>query len=114
VPCVLIRAGGVLPGVIAVVTVVVMGKNGCCERMVVLNVCRFVLGTTSKIHVTGPEVVGSPSRSIVSVPFHVPAKNEAGAEGDAGLTPSPQPVVAVRRPARSAALQKCLAMRRLL
>src|SRR6266540_1568434 len=71
------RAGGVLEGVIALVTVALMGSHACCERIVVRNVCRFVSGTTSKVHVVDPEVVG-PSRSMVSVPVHVPARNDGG------------------------------------
>lgn len=63
-PCVLIRAGGVFDGVIALVAVAVTGRNGCCDRIVVRNVCRFVSGTTSNVQVIGPDVVGSPSRSI--------------------------------------------------
>jgi hypothetical protein len=36
-PCVLIRAGGWFDGVIALVTVVVMGSQVCCERIVTRN-----------------------------------------------------------------------------
>ena len=88
----LIRAGGVLDGVIAVVTVVVIGSHGCCERIVVLKVWRLVSGTTSKVHVVDAELGGSPSRSIVRVPLHVPARNDWDDDGPVGLEePPPQP-----------------------
>jgi hypothetical protein len=76
VPCVLMRAGGVLDGVIWLKTVVVIGRNGCCDWMRTLNDWRFVPGMTSKVQVVAPDVVGSPSRSIVRVPVQTPAKND--------------------------------------
>jgi hypothetical protein len=33
----------------------VIGNQLFSDRMVERNVCRFVCGTTSKLHVTGPE-----------------------------------------------------------
>jgi hypothetical protein len=42
---VLICAGGVFPGIIAVDAIVVIGSHSCSERIVAWNVCRFVLGT---------------------------------------------------------------------
>jgi hypothetical protein len=39
VPCVLIRAGGWFDGVIALVTVVEIGNQACCDWIVTLNVC---------------------------------------------------------------------------
>jgi hypothetical protein len=91
-PCVLIRAGGVLDGVMALLTVAVIGSHACCERIVVWNVWRLVSGTTAKVHVTAPVVVGSPSRSIVSVPLHVPVRNDCGPDGLVGpVVPPSQP-----------------------
>ena len=40
----------------------------------------------------GPDEVGSPSRSIVSVPVHVPARKDRGADGAVGAAPPPHPV----------------------
>jgi hypothetical protein len=57
-PCVLICAGGVFPGMIAVVPVIVIGSHEFSERTVARNVCRFVCGTTSNVHVVAP-VVGA-------------------------------------------------------
>ena len=57
-PWVLICEGAVLPGVKAVAAVVSMTSHACCERMVVVNVWRFVWGTTLKVQVVGPVVGG--------------------------------------------------------
>ena len=57
-PWVLIGEGAVLPGVRAVAAVVSMASHGSCERMVVVNVWRFVCGTTLNVHVVGPLVGG--------------------------------------------------------
>jgi hypothetical protein len=96
VPCVLIRAGGVFPGVIWLRTTAVIGRNGCCDWMRTLNDCRFVLGITSKVHVVAADVVGSPSRSMVSVPVQMPSRNDRGADGELGVASRPQPVIAKR------------------
>src|SRR3954447_11237711 len=91
------RAGGVLEGVIALVTVVVIGSHGCCDWIVTLNVCWFVPATVSNVHVIGPDAVASPSRSIVTVPVHLPARNESGGEGVVGAVPPPHPVAPITR-----------------
>ena len=51
-PCVLIRAGGWFDGVSVLVTVVVIGSQACCERIVTLNDCRLVPSTVWNVHVT--------------------------------------------------------------
>src|SRR5262249_54365396 len=84
------RAGGVLDGVIWLSTVAVIGKNGCCDWMRTLNDWRFVPAMTSNVHVVAPEVVGSPSRSIVRVPVQTPSRNDRGAEGVVGVASRPQ------------------------
>src|SRR3954468_23523271 len=89
------RAGGWFDGVMALVTVAVIDNHGFCERIVTLNVCRFVPSTGTNVHVAAPEVLGSPSRSIVSVPVHVPARNDCCPDGEVG-TGVPPPHVAVR------------------
>ncbi len=53
-PCVLIWAGGVLPGVRAVKAVVSIASQGCVDWIVTRNVWRFVCGTASKVHAMGP------------------------------------------------------------
>jgi len=75
-PCVLMRTGGVLEGVNVLVPVMVTGMNACWERMVVRKLCRLVSGTTSNVQLMGADTVGSPSRSIVTVPVHVPDRND--------------------------------------
>jgi hypothetical protein len=55
---VLICAGGVFPGIIAVDAIVVIGSHSCSERIVAWNVCRFVLGTSSNVHVAEALVAG--------------------------------------------------------
>ena len=79
-----------LRGVSAVVAVVVIVSQACSERTVVRNDCRFVCGTTSNVHCTGPllggSALGSPGlTSIVTVPRHVPVRNDVDAEGVVGL-----------------------------
>jgi len=91
-PCVLMRAGGVFDGVIALDTVAVMGRNGCGDWILTLNVWRLVPVTTLKVHVVAPEVVGSPSRSMVSVPVQTPSRNDRGEDGDVGVPSRPQPM----------------------
>jgi hypothetical protein len=85
----------VFDGVIALVTVVLMRSHACCDWIVTRKVWRLVPGTTSKTQLVGPVVVASPSRSIVSVPFHVPATNDGGDDGvvGAGAPPSQATVV---------------------
>src|SRR5207244_9623232 len=83
------------PGVMALVTVVVIDSHGCCVRIVTRNVCRFVFGSTSNVHIVGPEVVGSPSRSIVTVPLHVPERNDCGVVGLVGPGALPHATAAI-------------------
>ncbi|MGE3959837.1 MAG: hypothetical protein AB7H96_24210 [Vicinamibacterales bacterium] len=54
----LICAGGVLPGVKAVVAVVVTVNHGWSERTVVRKDWRLVWGTTSNVHCIGPLLGG--------------------------------------------------------
>src|SRR5258705_3090045 len=80
-PCVLICAGGELPGDSAVVPVVSIVSHRCVERMVARNDCMFVCGTASNVHVISPVVGkgGFGSRGLtwmVTVPRQVPARNE--------------------------------------
>jgi hypothetical protein len=56
-PCVLICAGGV-PGVKAVVAVVIIVNHGWSERTVVRKDCRLVWGITSNVHCIGPLLGG--------------------------------------------------------
>jgi len=81
---VLIRAGGVLEGVMALVTVVVIASHECCDSIFTWNVCRLVPGTVVNVQAIGPDVVASPSRSTVTVPVHRPVKNDCGAVGALG------------------------------
>src|SRR3954465_15941373 len=92
------RAGGWFDGVRAPVTVAVIDNPGFCERIATLNVWTLVTSTGTNVHVAGPDVLGSPSRSIVSVPVHVPARNDCAADGDVG-TGVPPPHVAARQDA---------------
>src|SRR5262245_3863724 len=109
------RAGGVLDGVRVVMALAVTGKNACCDRMVVVNDWRFVLGTTSNVHVIAPVVVGSPSRSMVTVPVHVPARKDDGSDGAMGLgDPPPQPAPTAIAPSRTQCVYKRLVMPPLL
>ena len=89
------RAGGWFDGVIALVTLAVIVNHGFCERIVTVNVCRFVPSTGANVHVAAPDVLGSPSRSIVSVPVHVPVRNDCCPDGEVG-TGVPPPHVAAR------------------
>src|SRR5947207_11150563 len=82
----------------ALVTVAVIDSHGFWERIVTLNVCRFVPSTGANVHVAAPVVLGSPSRSIVKVPVHVPVRNDCAADGDVG-TGVPPPHVAARQDA---------------
>src|SRR5262245_54999128 len=96
------RAGGWFDGVMALVTVAVVVNHGFCERIVTLNVCRFVPSTGANVHVTAPAVLGSPSRSIVSVPVHVPVRNDWAPDGDVG-TGVPPPQLATKHEAANRA-----------
>src|SRR3954449_11846032 len=85
------RAGGWFDGVIALVTLAVVVNQGFCERIVTVNVCRLVPSTGANVHVAAPEVLGSPSRSMVSVPVQVPVRNDCCPDGDVGTgVPPPQ------------------------
>src|SRR6476646_5139405 len=108
------RAGGWFDGVMALVTLAVVVNQGFCERIVTVNVCRFVPSTGANAHVAAPDVLGSPSRSIVSVPVHVPVRNDCCPDGEVG-TGVPPPHVAVRqeRVNRSGSLE-CPVIRTLL
>src|SRR3954463_13536424 len=108
------RAGGWFDGVIALVTLAVVVNQGFCERIVTAKVCRFVPSTGANVHVAAPDVLGSPSRSIVNVPVHVPARNDSAADGDVG-TGVPPPHVAARQDAANKADSRvCVVIRALL
>jgi hypothetical protein len=81
---VLIRAGGWFDGVMALVTVAVVVNQGFCDRIVTLNVWRLLPSTGTNVQVAGPDVLGSPSRSMVSVPVHVPVRKDWVPDGDVG------------------------------
>src|SRR3954447_16556904 len=89
------RAGGWFDGVMALVTVAVVVNHGFCDRIVTVNVCRFVPSTGANVHVAAPDVLGSPSRSMVRVPVHVPVRNDCCPDGDVG-TGVPPPHAAAR------------------
>src|SRR4051795_2395895 len=78
----------------ALVTLAVVVNNGFCERIVTVNVCRFVPSTGANTQVAAPEVLGSPSRSMVSVPVHVPVRNDCCPDGDVGTGVPPPHAVA--------------------
>src|SRR3954454_20663445 len=76
----------------ALVTVVVIGSQACCERIVTLNDCRFVPSTASNVHDTWPDDEGSPGRSMSSVPVHVPSRKDRPGDGPVGpLASFPHP-----------------------
>src|SRR4051794_33202135 len=85
----------------ALVTVAVVVNHGFCDRIVTANVCRFVPSTGAKVHVAAPDVLGSPSRSMISVPVHVPVRKDCCPDGDVG-TGGPPP----HAPARHAKSNK--------
>src|SRR5262245_10440861 len=63
--------------------------------MVARSDCRFVCGTTSDVQVMSPVdgggALGSPGLTwIVTVPRHVPVKNEVGPDGAVGELSRPQ------------------------
>src|SRR3954468_7088248 len=82
----------------AVVLTVVTGSQEFSERIVALNVCRLVCGTTSNVHVVAPTVAGcgpfGPDAAwIVIVPCHVPARNDWDPDAPVGpADPPPQPL----------------------
>src|SRR5882672_11335606 len=94
-PCVLICAGGVLPGIIDVDADSVGGSHAFCERIVVRNVCRLVCGTTSNVQLTGPVTATGGCGAVgfgctVMVPLQVPARKDCGPLGVVGPDgPSP-------------------------
>src|SRR5581483_8573320 len=98
----------------ALVTVAVIDNHGFCERIVTLNVCRFVPSTGASVHVTAPDVLGSPSRSIVSVPVHVPVRNDCAADGDVGTGVPPSHVAARQDATNTAESRVCVVIRTLL
>ena len=84
----------------AVVAVVVIGSQGCSERIVLLNDCRFVFGITSNIHVIGPLVGGAAPGAcgltwIVTVPRQVPERDDVS-EGDVGRASRPHAMSDIR------------------
>src|SRR3954465_15750651 len=108
------RAGGWFDGVIALVTLAVVVNQGFCDRMVTVNVCRFVPSTGANTHVAAPDVLGSPSRSIVRVPVHVPVRNDWWAEGDGGTGVPPPHVVARHETVTRSGRRKYLVIRMLV
>src|SRR6267378_5053933 len=84
--------GGVFVGTSAVEATVVIGSHRWADWTVARNVCRFVWGTTSNVHVVAAVVAGSPPASpgftsIVTVPCQVPARNDGVPDGSEGLRP---------------------------
>src|SRR3954468_2992462 len=108
------RAGGWLDGVMALVTVAVIDNHGFCERIVTVNVCRFVPSTGANTHVAAPDVLGSPSRSIVSVPVQVPVRNDCWAVGDVGTGVPPPHAPARQDAVMSSDSRQCPVIRALL
>src|SRR5512137_1108760 len=114
-PWVLTWVGGTFCGTSAVVPVMDVGSHGCCARMVLRNVCRLVCGTTSKVQsmapVVGAGASGSPGLTwIVTVPCHVPARNDCGVDGalgPAGAFPPPQADRPMRTTSADHARQVC-------
>src|SRR5690349_24080547 len=98
----------------ALVTVAVIDSHGFWERIVTLNVCRFVPSTGANVHVAAPDVLGSPSRSMVSVPVHVPVRNDCAADGDVGSGIPPPHVAARQDAANRTDSRVCAVIRALL
>src|SRR5688572_14157851 len=89
-PSVLMFAGGAFPGVSVVEPLATAANHGCCACTVVRNDCRLVPATGSNVHSTGPDTSGCASGSpgltcTVSVPRHVPVRNDVGALGAVGF-----------------------------
>src|SRR5882672_10451463 len=108
------RAGGWFDGVIALVTLAVVVNQGFCERIVTVNVCRFVPSTGANAQVAAPDVLGSPSRSIVSVPVHVPARNDCCPDGELGTGVPPPHVAARHEKINRSVSRECPVIRALL
>src|SRR3954464_2738786 len=108
------RAGGWFDGVMALVTVAVIDSHGFCERIVTLKVCRFVPSTGANTHVAAPDVLGSPSRSIVSVPVHVPVKNDCCPDGEGGTGVPPPHAAARHETVNRSGSRECSVIRALL
>src|SRR3954470_24697083 len=98
----------------ALVTVAVVVNQGFCERIVTVNVCRFVTSTGANIHVAAPDVLGSPSRSIASVPVHVPVKKDCCPDGEVGTGVPPPHVDARHETISRSASRECPVIRALL
>src|SRR5215471_9546224 len=82
--------------------------------MVTLNVCRFVPSTGANVHETLPEVLASPSRSIVSVPVQVPVRKDCCPDGEDGTGVPPPHVVAKSDAATIAVTRTWMFIRALL
>src|SRR3954463_1847278 len=108
------RAGGWFDGVIALVTLAVVVNQGFCERIVTAKVCRFVPSTGANVHVAAPDVLGSPSRSIVSVPVQVPVRNDCCPDGEVGTGVPPPHVVARHAAINASDSRDCSVIRALL
>jgi hypothetical protein len=96
---VLICVGGALLGDSAVDPVVSIVNHGCDERIVACSDCRFVFGTTSNVQVISPLVGGGGfgergSTWMVTVPRHVPTRNEVDPDGPVGVASRPHPEAA--------------------
>jgi len=95
---VLICVGGALLGESAVTPVVSIVSHGCVDRIVVVNDCMFVFGTTSNVHVISPDrrrgFGERGSTWMVTVPRHVPTRNDVGPDGPVGVASRQQPASA--------------------
>src|SRR4051812_35288208 len=98
----------------ALVTLAVVVNQGFCERIVTVNVCRFVPSTGANTHVAAPEVLGSPSRSMVSVPVHVPVRNDCCPDGDVGTGVPPPHAAAKHDTVNRSDTRECPVIRTLL
>ena len=72
------RAGGWLVGVMAPVTVVVIGSQAFCDRMVTLKVCRFVPARPRTSRSPGPIGAGSPSAARSSACLSTSRRGTSG------------------------------------
>src|SRR5215467_4501853 len=98
----------------ALVTVAIVVSQGFWERIVTLNVCRFVPSTGANVHVAAPDVLASPSRSIVSVPVHVPVRNDCAPDGEVGTGVPPPHVAATHEAANRTDSRDCAFIQALL